>query len=61
VLQYYDHEQHAKVVKRQLLAERLGIGLNALRIRAHRARLALRKCIMSCLENKQTAEMKYSN
>jgi len=61
VLQYYDHEQHAKVVKRQLLAERLGIGLNALRIRAHRARLALRKCIMSCLENKQASEMKYSN
>jgi len=61
VLQYYDHEQHAKVRKRQHLAERLGIGLNALRIRAHRTRLALRKCIMSCLENKQAAEMKYSN
>lgn|SRR5256885_982546 len=61
VLQYYDHERHAKVVKRQLLAERLGIGLNALRIRAHRTRLALRKCIMSCLEKKQPAEMKYSN
>ena len=61
VLQYYEHEQHAKIVNRQQLAERLGIGLNALRIRAHRTRLALRKCIMSCLEKKQTAQMTYSN
>ena len=55
VLQYYAEEQHAKIVNRQLLAERLGIGLNALRIRAHRARLILRKCILSCLEDKQIA------
>ena len=61
VLQYYDHEQHAKIVNRQLLAERLGIGLNALRIRAHRTRLELRKCIQSCLEKKQLPHLKYSN
>ena len=61
VLQYYDHEQHAKIVNRQLLAERFGIGLNALRIRAHRTRLALRKCIMSCLEKKQPPHVNYSN
>jgi DNA-directed RNA polymerase specialized sigma24 family protein len=61
VLQYYEQDQHAKIVNRQRLAERLGIGLNALRIRAHRTRLTLRKCIMSCLEKKQTARVKYSN
>lgn len=61
VLQYYEHEQHAKIVNRQLLAERLGIGLNALRIRAHRTRLALRECITSCLEKKQTGHITYSN
>jgi DNA-directed RNA polymerase specialized sigma24 family protein len=61
VLQYYQHEQHAKIVNRQLLAERLGIGLNALRIRAHRTRLALRKCIMSCLAKEQVASLRYSN
>jgi DNA-directed RNA polymerase specialized sigma24 family protein len=61
VLQYYAHEQHAKIVNRQRLAETLGIGLNALRIRAHRTRLALRKCIVRCLEQKNTPHMKYSN
>jgi DNA-directed RNA polymerase specialized sigma24 family protein len=52
VLQYYEHKQQDKIVQHQRLAERLGIGLNALRIRAHRARLALRKCIINCLEEK---------
>lgn len=57
VLQYYEHEPQDKIVQHQRLAERLGIGLNALRIRAHRARLTLRKCIINCLEKKsvQTA------
>ena len=50
VLKYYEHETQEKIVQHQRLAERLGIGLNALRIRAHRARLVLRKCIINCLE-----------
>ena len=52
VLQYYEHESQDKIVQHQRLAERFGIGLNALRIRAHRARLVLRKCIVNCLEKK---------
>jgi DNA-directed RNA polymerase specialized sigma24 family protein len=52
VLQYYEHEQQDKIIQHQRLAERFGIGLNALRIRAHRARLVLRKCIINCLEKK---------
>lgn len=52
VLQYYEHETQEKIAQHQRLAERLGIGLNALRIRAHRARLVLRKCIINCLEKK---------
>ena len=57
VLQYYEHEQQDKIERHQRLAERFGIGLNALRIRAHRARQVLRKCIINCLEKKsvQTA------
>jgi DNA-directed RNA polymerase specialized sigma24 family protein len=57
VLQYYEHEQQDKIAQHQRLAERFGIGVNALRIRAHRARVALRKCIVNCLEKKsvQTA------
>lgn len=52
VLQYYEHKQQDKIAQHQHLAERLGIGLNALRIRAHRARSMLRKCIINCLEKK---------
>ena len=52
VLQYYEHEQQDKIAQHQRLADGLGIGLNALRIRAHRARQALRKCIINCLEKK---------
>ena len=60
VLQYYEHEQQDKIGQHQRLAERLGIGLNALRIRAHRARLALRKCIVNCLQKKSVQRPSFS-
>jgi DNA-directed RNA polymerase specialized sigma24 family protein len=50
VLKYYDNEKHAKIEQRKLLAETLNIGLNALRIRAHRIRLTLYRCITGCLD-----------
>lgn len=49
VLQYYQEEKHAKIVHRQHLARQLGIPLNALRIRAHRIRTALKNCVKECL------------
>lgn len=49
VLQYYREEKRAKIEHRKLLAESLGIGLNALRIRAFRIRVALQKCVEECL------------
>lgn len=49
VLQYYQEENRAKIDHRQLLAEQLGIALNALRIRAHRIRTTLRQCVLDCL------------
>jgi DNA-directed RNA polymerase specialized sigma24 family protein len=49
VLQYYREEKRAKIDNRKHLAERLGIALNALRIRAHRIRLSLQKCVEECL------------
>ena len=50
VLKYYDHEQDAKIEQRRRLAETLNIGLNALRIRAHRIRTMLYQCIKGCLD-----------
>jgi len=49
VLEYYQQEKHAKIEHRKLLAMELGIAVNALRIRAHRIRLALQKCMEDCL------------
>jgi len=49
VLQYYREEKRAKIDNRKHLAERLGIALNALRIRAHRIRLGLQKCVEECV------------
>lgn len=54
VLQYYQEEKRAKINHRQRLAERLGIAVNALRIRAHRIRHSLEKCVRNCV-NEATA------
>ena len=52
VLQYYQEEKHAKIEHRKRLAERRGIPLNALRIRACRIRMQLQACVIECLQNK---------
>jgi DNA-directed RNA polymerase specialized sigma24 family protein len=49
VLNYYRGEKQAKIDFRKRLAERMGIAVNALRIRVHRIRCALEKCIDGCL------------
>lgn len=54
VLQYYQEEKRAKIDQRKLLADRLGIALNALRIRACRIRASLQECVQSCV-NEVTA------
>jgi RNA polymerase sigma factor (sigma-70 family) len=57
VLQYYQENKRAKIEHRKQLADRLGIAVNALRIRAHRIRRSLQNCVKECL-NEATAEMK---
>lgn len=53
VLEYYQHEKRAKINHHIALAQRLGIAVNALRIRAHRIRKHLEKCVLECLDNKK--------
>jgi DNA-directed RNA polymerase specialized sigma24 family protein len=48
VLSYYQLERQAKIDHRKNLAERLGMGLNALRIRACRIRAGLQECVEGC-------------
>ena len=50
VLSYYQEEKHAKIEHRKLLAARLGIAANALRIRAHRIRASLQQCVKECVQ-----------
>jgi DNA-directed RNA polymerase specialized sigma24 family protein len=52
VLQYYSEEKQAKINHRRLLAEQLGIALNALRIRAYRIRAVLQQCVHNCVEQR---------
>jgi DNA-directed RNA polymerase specialized sigma24 family protein len=56
VLQYYQDEKKIKIDNRRRLADKLGIALNALRIRAYRIRNSLESCVRTCLV-KTTSEM----
>jgi DNA-directed RNA polymerase specialized sigma24 family protein len=51
VLDYYREEGRTKIDLRRRLAERSGVGLNALRIRMHRLRSELQSCVQTCLES----------
>jgi len=46
ILRYYQGEQRAKIENRRALAERLGLTINALRIRASRIRSRLEACVI---------------
>lgn len=50
VIRYYQEEKRAKIDNRKQLAEQFGIALNALRIRAHRIRAGLQRCMEECLQ-----------
>jgi RNA polymerase sigma factor (sigma-70 family) len=51
IIEYYQDERSAKIERRRRLAERLGMPLNALRIRAHRIRAKLEDCVRECKKN----------
>lgn len=58
VLEYYKGEKQVKIDFRKRLAERMGIAANALRIRVHRVRCAIEKCMESCLAEGLPSETK---
>ena len=49
IITYYTDEKGAKIENRKTLADRLGIPMNALRIRAHRIRAKLEECVQTCV------------
>lgn len=46
---YYSEEGSLKIKLRKQMAQRLGIRLNALRIRAHKIRISLETCVRECM------------
>ena len=52
VLRYYAADGRERIEQRRLLAEKLGIAPNALRIRAYRIRAALQKCLKNCVDRR---------
>jgi DNA-directed RNA polymerase specialized sigma24 family protein len=52
ILEYYRDEKQAKIESRKRLADRLGINLNALRIRTNRIRVSLEDCVKECIKQK---------
>ena len=57
IMAYYLKEKHAKIDHRKELARRLGIEINALRVRMYRLRNALEVCITRCLAETAREEM----
>jgi DNA-directed RNA polymerase specialized sigma24 family protein len=55
VVEYYRGEKRAKIENRKRLALKLGVAINALRIRAHRIRAALQSCVEECVERKKAS------
>lgn len=52
ILLYYHKEKQAKIDFRKELADELGIAINTLRVRVHRNREFLHKCLSECLERR---------
>lgn len=50
IVNYYGEEKRDKVGYRREIAERLTVSLNTLRIRTHRIRARLERCVLNCLE-----------
>ena len=53
IVDYHREEKAAKIKLRKQLSEKLGIPLNALRIRAHRIRAELEQCVADCMRKSE--------
>jgi DNA-directed RNA polymerase specialized sigma24 family protein len=56
ILEYYEHDGREKIERRKKMAAERGIPLNALRIRAHRIRNGLEKCVRKCLGSRNETD-----
>ena len=49
IISYYEGEERVKIENRRRMAQALGIPINILRIRVHRIREKLERCVIGCL------------
>jgi DNA-directed RNA polymerase specialized sigma24 family protein len=54
VLDYHVNSKRAKIELHRKMAEELGLSTNALRLRTHRIRMGLEKCVLACLNGVAT-------
>lgn len=54
VLDYHVNIKRAKIDLHRSMAEELGLTTNALRLRVHRLRMGLEKCVLACLNGAAT-------
>lgn len=52
LIQYYRHSGRTKIDERAELARRMSIPVNALRIRIHRIKAAIQRCMETCLQKR---------
>lgn len=52
IVEYYQEEKSAKIRHRKEMAERLGIKIDALQIKTHRMRAALKSCVKKCVSTR---------
>jgi RNA polymerase sigma factor (sigma-70 family) len=56
IMNYYAKEKQAKIDHRAVLARQLGTSVETLRVKVHRLRAALEKCIGRCLDQRVEKE-----
>ena len=52
IIEYYRGDKQLKIDHRKILADRIGMATNALRVKVHRIRAKLEECIKRCLESR---------
>jgi RNA polymerase sigma factor (sigma-70 family) len=57
VLSYYQEAKQIKINSRKELAKQLGIDVETLRVRLHRIRVKIQKCMEECLRQRPSGEM----
>ena len=50
ILDYHVYDGAEKIINHLVMAEELGISVTYLRVKAHRARISLEKCVLDCVE-----------